>query len=377
MLTAAVLARRAQAVYYTAPPSERFELSHRAVDIARPSGDAATLAAVLRARQVAIWGPDDVDTRLAAATEMVILGEELSDPELELEGHAWCIVHRLELGDIAEMRLALENHRRLAASLNQPVHQRDQAAWQTMTAILEGEFALAERRLDDADAAGHPADDPAGTIQACQRWWLAGERGRPGDLELACRGVNVVLSRQATAHPAWLAARASYAARLGHTAEARSVFEALAAEDFEDLRHDAVWLNTLTFLAEAAALLHDRSRATQLYSVLAPYAPRIVTIDRAFICKGSVAHYLGILARASGCLEEAKDHLDQALQDHQRLGSRPLILRTLYEQAVTLATAANPAARRKASTLARQVATEAEHLGMHGVAAQAARLRGA
>ena len=54
--------------------------------MARGTGHRRTLATVLMHRGWALDGPDDVDDALSVASEILGIGAELGDPELQLEG---------------------------------------------------------------------------------------------------------------------------------------------------------------------------------------------------------------------------------------------------------------------------------------------------
>ena len=53
---------------------------------------------------------------------------------------------------------------------------------------------------------------------------------------------------------------------------------------------------------------------------------------------GAVAHYLGLLAAATGRPELARSHLEAAVAVHERLGARPWRLRSQLELAAVLPT---------------------------------------
>src|SRR5205814_1310896 len=88
-LAVRVLGRLAAELYFSREVDERAELSANAVAMAERLGDPATLASALNARHLALWGPANADERLAIASDIVAVGEEVGDRELELRGHLW------------------------------------------------------------------------------------------------------------------------------------------------------------------------------------------------------------------------------------------------------------------------------------------------
>lgn len=114
---------------------------------------------MLRARHVVLSGPDGLSERKDVADELVHLAEAVGEPELALHGHAWRMVDLLEQGDIEAADQDLAAHAQLAASLREPLHLRDVAAWRGMRALLDGRFDEAEQRIGDARTLGEQARD--------------------------------------------------------------------------------------------------------------------------------------------------------------------------------------------------------------------------
>src|SRR5438552_2564520 len=90
-LRARLLARLAINLYWAPEPGRVLALSEEAVTLARQLGDPRDLAAVLRARWIALWRPETAEERLAIADEILHLGERTGDRELALLGHRFII----------------------------------------------------------------------------------------------------------------------------------------------------------------------------------------------------------------------------------------------------------------------------------------------
>ena len=123
---------------------------------------------------------------------------------------------------------------------------------------------------------------------------------------------------------------------------------------------------SVTFAAQLVAGLGAGSAAGQLYQVLLPFAGQAVVSGAAISFRGSVAHYLGMLAAALGRGDEAAAHLEQAAGAHERLGAVPWALRSRYELARLRL--ADPRQRDAAAAELADVGREAEKLGMAGLA---------
>jgi len=121
---------------------------------------------------------------------------------------------------------------------------------------------------------------------------------------------------------------------------------------------------SVTFAAQLVAGLGAGSAAGQLYQVLLPFAGQAAGAAISF--RGSVAHYLGMLAAALGRGDEAAAHLEQAAGAHERLGAVPWALRSRYELARLRL--ADPRQRDAAAAELADVGREAEKLGMAGLA---------
>jgi len=118
-LRARTLARLAKALLFTPQAERRLALSEEAVELARRLGDAATLAAVLYDRHLAIWGSEKAEVageRLAAATEVVRLAERIGDRAMALRGRGLRRTDLLELGNLAGFDAELEASERTAAA---------------------------------------------------------------------------------------------------------------------------------------------------------------------------------------------------------------------------------------------------------------------
>jgi DNA-binding CsgD family transcriptional regulator len=370
---ARLLARLAQAEYYSAPTGRRENLSQEAVAVARAAGDDATLASVLSARHIALWGPTDTHERLSVADEIVAIAERRGDRELAVQGHAWRLVDLLELGRVAAADHAITAHARLARDLGQPLHIRDSALWAATRALLDGRFDDADRETQRALSLGKRAHDPhAEMFWWAQRYWLVLEQDASTRDIADLLDASLELAERYRHVPAWRGKIALLHARLGDRDAAAAVSSQLSAERLAALPRDAVWLGGLYYLAEVAAFLSNREQAATLYELLRPFSDRIVVIDRALVCLGSVSRVLGLLAGVLADRPAAVAHLRHALARHEAMGARPLTARTRIELAHQLRHDHNATAEvAEHVTLARGAATE---LGMTRLLAQISEL---
>ena len=160
-LRARVLAGLARALVSTPQVERRLALSEDAVRMARRLGDPATLAAVLFGRHLAIWGSERAEVageRLAIATEVVGLAEQIGDRAMALRGRGLRRIDLLELGDLAGYDADLAAAERAAEELRQLRYRWQLPLAHATRALLAGRFAQAEELMEQGLAA---CDGPA------------------------------------------------------------------------------------------------------------------------------------------------------------------------------------------------------------------------
>jgi tetratricopeptide (TPR) repeat protein len=159
-----------------------------------------------------------------------------------------------------------------------------------MRAVLAGRLADAERLIEEALQLGRPATPNALLVYGVQLYGLRREQGRLDEIEPAIKA----FAEEHAAMPAFRSGLALLCCQLGRLAEARTIFDELAARHFDQFPRDATWLNGMDELAQVCAALGDRERAAQLYARLAPYERHNVVIAFAEACEGSMGRYLGL-----------------------------------------------------------------------------------
>ena len=359
-LRARLMARLAQALIFSDERERIPSLAKEASEIARRAGDPALLASVLRDIHYALWAPDNVDQRLALAGEIVELAEDVGDRAMALETRIFRSNDLLEKGDISAVDRELEVCLPLAEQLRQPYPQWAAATFVAMRALLEGRFEEAERLIHRALEVGQRAQNQNavqlfGVQLAVLRW----EQGRAGELEEMAKG----LAAQYPRLPSWRVALAFLYMDDGREADARHIFDDLAARDFADLPRNMFWLVSVSLLGEVCAFLGDAERAPRLYELLLPHADRCVMVLLS-ACFGSVSRYLGLLASTLSRWEEAERHFEAALETNAKIGGRSWVARTQHGYARMLQARGRPGDREKALELVNQALATAQELGM-------------
>ncbi len=370
-----LLARLAQALYFSQDRERLEELSRQAVEMAQRVGDKAALAHALVANHLSLRGPEDVEERLASAAEIARLAEEVGDHELAGVGHSWRFTSLLELGDLPAADAAIAMLARLAEELAQPFFRWRATLMRTMRALMEGRFVDAEQLAQQMLTVGRQIQDPtADTFYALHLFVLRRDQGLLTELhsiEATARGL-VERSPTLPILRCWLAL---LEIELGREEAARRELDVLAVAEFADLSRDVTWLPLVSWLAELCTRLGDARRAGTLYRLLEPYAGRIAVLRNALAFLGSTSHPLGLLAALLGRHADAARHFEDALAMHARLGARPLLAHTRHEYAALLLAGGGPEEQAHALELLDLAFAEAAGLGMALLAERAATLR--
>jgi DNA-binding CsgD family transcriptional regulator/tetratricopeptide (TPR) repeat protein len=364
---ARLLAALARALVFTRSRVKGAALSRQAVDLARQTGDPAAVVYALDAHRIAIWGPDNPGERLAVASEIARLAEEIGDKEMALNGRLWRQHALLERGDVAAAAAEIAALARLADESRQPLYRCYVPLLQANQALLRGQFAEVERLAEQALDLGRRAHNQnAAMIHTAQLLLLRREQGRITEVEAALRG----FAAQSPWVPTFSAALAVIASEEGRPAEARAMFEDLAVRDFAGIARTYVWLLNLAFLVEVCVALDDTRRAAHLYRLLLPYADQHILGSSAGPSWGLTARYLGLLAGMLRRWEAAVQHFEAALEAHARIGARPWLARTQYDYARVLLVRGRSANRARADDLLSQALAAAQQIGMPRLAGQ-------
>ena len=367
-LRARLLGRLANELYFADSRERIGPLVREAVETARRVGDPVVLGTTLYESHISVWGPENVEDRLAMADEIVRLAEETGNLDLAEGGRRLRMIDLLDVGDIGSADREFEAYAPVAEELRQPRYVWVASVYRTMRALFDGQFEEGERLAQETLALGQ-------RVRAVDAWQGFGiqivlvrrEQGRLQEIESAIEGFVA----QYPAIPGWRSALAWLYSEQGREAEARREFDHLAANDFADLPPDWVWLTAIALLSEVCASLGDISRAHKLYELLLPYADRWVVVGMGAACFGAVSRYLGLLAATMGQWENAELHFEDALTSHTRAGARPWLAHTQHEYARALLSRNAKGDREKAGELLAAALDTAGETGMKALTMKA------
>ena len=357
-----LLSRLCGAIYYSGQRDRMVPLSEEATRIADQLDDPEALAYARGARRRALWDPEHLKERLAAATEMLQFARRVENLELELQAHAWLVLDLLESGDRAGVDAQIAAFTTGAEKLRQPLYIWQAIVWQAMRALLEGRLARAEELAAEALATGAPADAvTAAQYYAIQMLAVRREQDRMAELEEA--GRKMVAANPA--RPAWRAALATVLWKSGKADDAQDELDRLARQDFRDIPRDGDWITTMVLLADLCADLRDERRCARAYALLLPFADVNAVAGIAVVCLGSVSRLLGRLSAVLGRERQAANHFKRALDAHTRLKAPVLLAQTQLDYAEALGH------RTRASRMIDEAAQVASELGLPAVARRA------
>ncbi len=370
-LRARILARMSLELTFSDETELRERLSLEAVETARRLGEVVPLAFALRARWLAVWGPDGLEERTALAEEILALGVGIGDRETEMIGRARRITCSMEAGAVRAAETDILAHAALANELRMPYHQWVAASMRGMLTLLDGDLELAEKHADAA-LGFLPGRRDAIYAHLNQLTPIRWDQGRLGELRRTWQEI-VDTFPQAGFSRGWVCLAE---AELGRQDEAHRWLSSLV-EAIHELPRNGIWLPAVAVACVAAALLEDPGSAGDLHPLLLPYADQtiVMSVPHPVMCFGPASLYVAMLEAALSRWEEAEDHFASAIREHTQVGARALLARTQLEHAHMLGRRGRSADRGRALDLLDRAAATATALGMHGVLGGIERLR--
>jgi predicted ATPase/class 3 adenylate cyclase len=363
LLKVRVLARLATALYLSPFDSlaRREALSRASVELARRLGDGLTLAYALHARHLAVWGPDNVDERVAQSAEIIELAQHAGEHALEITGHVWQMADLFEIGDVGGADREIEAHEALARRVGYPHFIAHSFMFRATQAMLRGEFADAEAFAARSLALGEQVGDINVRISHhVQMAVLRALQGRPRE----CAAYFEPAGRE---HPPELArlVNLAFVCLAGDRTGIKEAFPLIWRA--RDRIPPPFWLSMtgmcITSLAAHAGATHE---GAAIYDLVRPYERRWTLAGRdAVAAGGPIAYYLGILAAALSRFDAAARHFEVAIETTERIGARPYLALTQGAYGAMLARRGATLDRQRARQLLADALQTAQTLGMN------------
>ncbi|MDQ3404978.1 MAG: hypothetical protein M3548_16585, partial [Actinomycetota bacterium] len=307
---ALILSCLAVARYYDGDPECRATLSDEALALVRLTTDTVALAHVLYLRVAALNGPDYLDQRLQAVTELLAL------PGLSslMTGRARQLRAQVLVtsGRISEASAELDLAGQLVEEQRSPL--RTQLAWSRAGLLLLGGHWREADELSRATYDLH-ARMKWGTAQfnrLVQRWEAAYLMGGGSDLVDELRAVA-----ESPGQPALHGILAMALIEAGQVHDAR-----IALRQFPHGHKDYLWLYTRCWALLAASRLGETDLVTRLRAQLRPYRHLTCSVSDLAI-SGPVAYFTAEAALALGDQAAAMADLAVATDTTRRMGAEP------------------------------------------------------
>lgn len=347
------------ALAVTLAPTAQWErpdaLSGEAVDLASKLGDPRLLGAALESRGTLLWRPPRVPERYRLMAEAADLADQTGDADLAVRARVGLISALLELARVPEAEAEIDRLDTLVHRLSQPAYAFFPRSYRVLLNLLRGEYAEAEAGATAVHAMTHPLyGSNTQAVYDARRYLLV--RDQQGLAALI--DPNVAPDADSTL-PIVRLTSAHVFALAGHP-DAPAMYEAIADQP---VRNDVLWTVSMAILCELAHLHRDRVRARPLLERLEPFAGRLVCSGMA-ISNGMVTRYLGLAAQALGDLDCADRWFARSVAEHEAIGARPWLARSLQGQADVLAERRAPGDVRRADALRSRAEAIAAEIGL-------------
>lgn len=347
---------------------DAISLAREAYSIAHRAGDPETLGVVLWDVYWVVWSPDSLDEQFELASEMIDAAERAGDAYTAGLAYQLLATAHLGSGDRVAAETATARGFERAEGREHAGFGHWRESWGFSMALLDGRFADAERHAEAALASASRQGTPnASLIYGSMVALLRFDQGRGHELArlLGNFSGKRMLIRVAVA---------LIKSQTMETDAARLEFETIMGE-LDGVARDWEWLPMVSLLAELCAELGDAERAGDLYGALRPYENLCVVLGIRTACRGSVAFYLGLLARSAGRNARAIGHFELAIRANARLRALPLLARAQLALAEALIDRGRAIDLQRAADLLNESGELVRGLGLSHTDGQRDRLR--
>jgi tetratricopeptide (TPR) repeat protein len=211
----------------------------------------------------------------------------------------------------------------------------DALTWATMRSLLLGHRGPVEAGVGKLGELARTSQAPEPWERYwIQRFWAAFEWGSHDERLDVLEHCRERAYRFDELH--WWANLTLLLAATGAREEALSAFDE-TQRFVRRVPKDRVWLDELTNLMEAAALLGDPVRLAACHRALRWPDGRVVVVGNGIVCKGSVDRYKALGYAALGKWKQADRYFRMAEALHQDIGAGPLLRRTREQAGASLA----------------------------------------
>jgi class 3 adenylate cyclase len=361
-LRAQVMTRLGSELLWEDSPERRHSLWRAAIEMARRVDDRDALARTLTVGATFLPRWEEPRSGLAMTDEIIALAQESGDRRAEFDGRSARIGYLVELGEADDFDHELEAKCRLAEELRQPMALSSAAQTRACRALWQGELDEARQQAWEHRLHALRIDpEYARQTYGVQHYARRRMQGRLGpEIPLLRAGAE-----RFPGAIVWQGLLACACAEAGDLAEARSVFERLAENDFAFLDRDASMRANLAFLPDVCSTLKDTERAPILYERLRSFGGRYLTLAPLAIV-GSAPRALGQLATTMQRYDDGVRHFEEAIEVDREMRALGWLPRTQCDYARMLVERDGPGDREKALMLLAESLETSRKLGLKG-----------
>jgi class 3 adenylate cyclase len=367
----------ARTIYFGGDPPRVKSLADQAVADAEASDDPTALAEALSARAYVLWFSDPPEARIEAGGRIESIGRKAGDVEVTLDGMMWRMIGLAEKPDIRMLSRVINEYAIAADESRIPRYQLYALSRKATLAALRGRFAEFDRYTQEAFEVGSRAQEPdAIQVYSGQMFVPAAQRGDMDRMRLFLDNVTGYAPGY-SGLPAWFHVMFGYGHFfLGERREAEAEYDAAVAGGLKGLYWQGIAASMMVaMVSELSVRLGRLELADELDELLAPFERRNIVVGGVVYCFGAGAYYRGLLAAATGRLDDAISYFETANAIHDEMGARPWRASSLAEYAETLLRRAGPGDRDKAQTAIEEALELARELGMGPLAERAVAIR--
>jgi len=330
-----------------------------AMQMARRNCDAPARCACCQFAVMALrCNPETLKRRLELGDEYIAVARTTGSADLLADACYWQALNHLESGRLEELEALLEHYASLGAA-RYGLHQYHTGAFRVTVALLRGEWADLEARIEELLELGTKTRrGDADGVYGAQMFALQRDLGRLPALAPQIQQVAATLGRRV-----WEPGLMLMCAETGMLEDARRMFAEIAKEGFGGVCRDDMYVTCLVFCTETCCALADAERAAMLYELLRPYAGQTANHPTA-VCFGAVDLYLAMLAASSNQHEAALEHFERAIAFNRSMRAWPWLARSLFRHGAFLLAGRGEAQSGRGRQQLREAEQLARRLGM-------------
>lgn len=273
-----------------------------------------------QAYALAAWGmthpaPEHTAERIEVAQTVLQIASLNDETALIPVGYALLLNALLEQGEIRALDIELLKQRTAATALQERPNENPETWFRCLRFILDGDVEQAEqcaRTLFEQSPREGTTALALFTTQIGMIRWMQGRIDGVEDGFLAAR-------REYPEQLLWPASLAWLWLLQGRRTSAETLLRSFPPLD--EIPRDRYWLSTITVLAEIARIHGSRENALRLREFLLPFVGHLVPVGVGVSFWGTAARTLGLLEERLGMLEDARVHLELAVEMSGRIGA--------------------------------------------------------